>query len=653
MGRSFFLPPVALAVVALLACAAYWPGLSGGYLYDDYPHIVDNAGIRLDGLSVREAVGSMLSGTAGPLKRPLSMLSFALNYRLSGLDPFYFKLTNLLLHVLSGLVLYRVICLLLGPGCTARPATAEPNWGRQVALAVTAAWLLHPLNLTTVLYVVQRMTGLASLFVLLGVLAYLSARAPGRSRPARLGLLYAGVGGCGLLGALCKETAVLLPLFLLVVELTLRERRSDPDLRRDLRWFFLATLAAPGVLLLLTLALDPDLVLRAYDVRSFSLTERLLTQARVLWFYLSLLIWPTPERLGFYHDDFTLSVGLLAPPTTALALAGLAGLLALGWGLRRRAPLVTFGIAWFLAGHLLESTFLSLELVHEHRNYLPMVGPLVACFGLLFARQSQLRLSRLAAFALVALLGIQTSARAIQWQERVGHALLEVEHHPRSSQAHYELGRLLHHIYTETKSAEVLARSQSHFERAAELDPTRAKPVFAQIANAFAGGGAPEPSLLAELLRRLRDYPLPADGVADFYALVECHKGGPCALDPNDMLALFGAALERPSLHPSQRSQLLTELADWYAAVLGDFPAAVAVLQDVREADPGSLQSRLNLIRVLILSGQHLEARREIAAARAMDTWEDRQLSAAHRDEALAELEALMATVALPPSSLD
>lgn len=650
MGRSFFGTALVLAALAVAACAAYWPGLGGGYLYDDYSHIVDNARIRVEGLSGQALAQASLSSIAGPLRRPLSMLSFGLNHLLTGLDPFFFKLTNLLMHLANGLLLYAVVRGLLGAGCTAAPAGDAQAWARRVALAATAAWVLHPLNLTTVLYVVQRMTSLASLFVLLGVLAYLQARRPGRPRAARLAWLYVGTGACGVLGALAKETALLLPLYLLVVEATLRARPADPVERRDLRVYFALTLALPAIALLAYVAVQPAALLGSYELRSFSLTERLLTQARVLWFYLSLLAWPAPSRLGFYHDDFALSTGLLAPPTTLLALAGLLGLAWLAWRTRRRAPLVTFGIAWFFAGHALESSVLGLELVHEHRNYLPIAGPLIALLGLLLASRRLGRAGGLAALAVVALLGIQTSARALQWQERVAHALIEVEHHPGSSLAHFELARLLYLVCTESGSQEACARARSHFERAAALDRTRHKPLFALITLAYAQGGAPEAGVLAELTRRLREHPLAADGVADFAALVECHRTAGCALDPNDMLALFGAALGRSTLPPLDRARLLTQLGTWYAYVLGDTRAAVEVLSDVSRAHPGWMQFRLNLVGVLVRAGRYEEARREIALARAMRSWDDAHFPAARRERMLAELEALLPGAASSPA---
>ena len=123
---------------------------------------------------------------------------------------------------------------------------------------------------------------------------------------------------------------------------------------------------------------NPQWLWAGYDLRSFTLFERLLTEGRVLWFYLGLIVFPQLEHLGLYHDDIAISTGLFTPWTTLPALVGLAWLAFLSWWTRTRAPLVSFGIAWFLIGHAMESTVLPLEIAHEHRNYLPLLGILLA-----------------------------------------------------------------------------------------------------------------------------------------------------------------------------------------------------------------------------------------------------------------------------------
>ena len=89
-----------------ITTTVYWPGLSGGWLFDDYPNIVDNKGVQPDHASVGELVGAALSSPSSRFKRPLSSLSFAANYLTGGLDPRGWRLVNLLIHLLNGVLVF-------------------------------------------------------------------------------------------------------------------------------------------------------------------------------------------------------------------------------------------------------------------------------------------------------------------------------------------------------------------------------------------------------------------------------------------------------------------------------------------------------------------------------------------------------------------
>jgi tetratricopeptide (TPR) repeat protein len=113
-----------------------------------------------------------------------------------------------------------------------------------------------------------------------------------------------------------------------------------------------------------------DKITRGYDQRFFTMGERLLTQPRVIWFYLSILLYPMPARLNITHD-FTISTGLFQPCTTLPAIVGLSMLLTVGLLLVKRQPMTSFAILFFLLNHVVESSIIPLEMVYEHRNYLP------------------------------------------------------------------------------------------------------------------------------------------------------------------------------------------------------------------------------------------------------------------------------------------
>lgn len=366
-----------IVATLLLTCltitlASMWPALSGPFLFDDKHNLEPLAaeGGITDWVAWRNFV---FSGGAGRLGRPVSLMSFTLNDMAWPSDPWPFKYTNLLIHLLNGLLIFVFATQL------SRLAGAIKGNEHYIGVAVMALWLLHPMQLSTVMLVVQRMTELAALFVLCGAVCYLHGRRIA-AHNSRRGYLWmsAGIGIGGVLAALSKENGILLVLYVLAVEFTLLNKGKK--LPRPAGWHAWSAvfLWAPLALLATYLALNWQGNINAYNWREFTLMERLLTQPRILFEYLQQIFIPQLGGSGLFHDDYAWSTGLLDPPSTLLSILGLLGLFLLAVWQRARQPVLALAILWFLAGHVLESSFISLELYFEHRNYLPMFGPLFA-----------------------------------------------------------------------------------------------------------------------------------------------------------------------------------------------------------------------------------------------------------------------------------
>lgn len=428
---------LAAAVCALLAAAIFLPGLRGGFIFDDRPNIQENGAIHLNQLSVDGVLAAAYSYQPGHGTRPLSMLSFGLDHWRGGLDPKVFKTTNLVIHAVTAFALVFLFRRLL---TLAQWPARRAMW---TALALSGLWAMHPLQVSSVLYVVQRMQTLGTLFAVLALWAYLSAREA--QIDGRQGRRYLALTGLfGILSFAAKEDAVLLPAYALVLELTiLRFRAAQPALSRTWRQSYLLATAV-GIALYLLVVLPHYWSWSDYPGRTFSSTERLLTQGRVLVMYIGQILLPLPESMTFFYDDFQVSRGLLDPPSTLPALVMIAALLVLAWRWRGQRPVFACGVLLFFAGHTLTSNVLNLELAFEHRNHLPLIGAVLAV-GDLFAALTQrwhVRSAWMAGIATLVLLAtsVATLTRAHAWGDPLRFALYSVEIVPDSERAWLALG---------------------------------------------------------------------------------------------------------------------------------------------------------------------------------------------------------------------
>jgi protein O-mannosyl-transferase len=391
------------------------------------------------------------------LPRSVTMLSFALNHYAGGPDPSGYHAVNLALHALVGTVLFAFAGRLL----SLLPAAAAWRGSAPAVAGVgTLAWLVHPVNSQAVAYVWQRSTSLAALFFLGSLLAYLEARWGGRRRCV---LLFALSGLLGLLALGAKQNAGALPLFLLLLEAAFRPAGFKLDRRQAAR----AGLLLAAFAVIAAYYLGPrflTLMAGDFERRGFTPVERLLTEQRVVVHYLTLLALPLPSRLNLDYD-FPLSRSLLVPPTTLACLAVIVGLAAVAvWQFERRR-LLSLAILWFLGGLVIESTVIPLDLIYEHRLYVPSMLPLVWLAGLVvvgLAGRPGLRAALVGAALL--LLAAGTAARAHVWADPVRLFSDTARKSPHKARAHANLG-------TAQLDRRDYPAAQRAFARALELDP--------------------------------------------------------------------------------------------------------------------------------------------------------------------------------------
>lgn len=553
-----------LALLLVLTAAVYVPGLPGDFIFDDVVNIELNYRSHLASLSFDNLRQVWNSGIASDLGRPLSMLSFGLNYYFSGLDPYFFKATNLALHLLNALVLYFLTRELLN----INPGTREPVIPRRyLALLVTAAWALHPLHASTVLYVVQRMAQIAALFTFLALLLYCRVRQRRDLSGPQILLAHAGIAALVGIGLLGKETAVLAVPLIAVIEFSVFGMRTEsPQQRLFQRSFLLVFLLVPGIVAGLWLLSNPDYILAPYETREFTLYERLLTETRVLWDYIRWILVPDTRAYTFFYENYPISTGLLTPPSTLFATLGIGILLALVVVLRNRLPWISFGIGFFLVAHALESTVIGLELVFEHRNYVPAYGLLFGVIATLVSAPLQILGKQTAtAFSAVFILLLSqgTYLESVKWSSTPNFLLTLLELSPDSYRIHYSLGHTYFTAARRLDDTGYMREATVHFTRAIELGERNiAAHVGLIMANDLLDETTPD-AIRSDFIGRTATYSLGSSGVVALLNLQRCYFSNAC----NDQQTLgaytqaLSAVRRSPAMSIGMKQAVLGELA--------------------------------------------------------------------------------------------
>ena len=359
-------------VALLILCLVYVPGLRGPFLFDDFANL-PSLGAEGRVHDIPSFLRYVTSGTADPTGRPVAVLSFLIDANDWPADPFAFKRTNLLIHMLNG-VLLAVLLRRLGQRLRDETSLTKDDWRVDLAAILGAAfWLVHPLFVSTTMYVVQREAMIPATSTLMGLLFWISARERFIAGNTR-GAIWFVFGFCSMLlvGILAKANGALLPTFMLVIEYAVFRASFRQQGVKALRVAITLAGWVPTLGILLYLVFVGFIShVHGTGLRPWTIGERLLTEPRVLWSYLRLLWLPRPYSPGVFNDQIEASTSLLNPASTWIAIVGLGLLVAAAVKCRRRFPALSAAIAFFLVGHLIESTTVPLELYYEHRNYVP------------------------------------------------------------------------------------------------------------------------------------------------------------------------------------------------------------------------------------------------------------------------------------------
>jgi tetratricopeptide (TPR) repeat protein len=395
---------------AIVVFLLYSKTFQSPIIFDDWLHIEANRHIQVTSLSwdaIRKAAFE------SPLEhRPVPYITLAFNYYFDRFNLPGYHLVNILVHLAAGIFLY----LLLKTTLLLQEKEKSTEDVCLFSFAATMIWLVHPLHIQSVTYIIQRMNSMAAMFYMLSLLLYVRGRLA-RGNP-RQSAFFVGSLVSGVLALGSKENAATLPFFILLYEWFFLQNLSFDWLRKRLLPILGVFVLLAGITVLF-LGLNPiDSVLGSYSIREFNLTQRVLTEFRVVLFYISLLFFPYPGRLNLDHD-FQLSLSLLDPPATLISLCVLSGLLCLAIMLARKERVIAFFIFWFLGNLVIESSVIGLEIIFEHRTYLPSMLAVPAVIMMCGRIPVKGWVQILAAALVVLLCSVWTFQRNLDWQDEV------------------------------------------------------------------------------------------------------------------------------------------------------------------------------------------------------------------------------------------
>ncbi|MCP4668070.1 MAG: tetratricopeptide repeat protein, partial [Deltaproteobacteria bacterium] len=436
----------------------YSNALDAGFQLDDQ-QIINRPNLHVTELSL-ESLKKTFYWTPHlkKLYRPIPCLTLGLNYYFGGTSPFGYHVVNIAIHLACSFSVYVFLLTLLSiPGI--RPRFAA-TYRYEIAVIAACLFAFHPIQTNVATYVIQRITSMAALFYMCSMTGYIWFRLqtlPGKERSRLKKYLGLTISiASGILAFLSKENTAFLPVMILLADCLLfyglHHEREKKILRRMYAVFIF--------LLLGILAYEgPKYLFKFfgwYGSRDFTLMERMLTQPRIIFFYLYLLFVPDVSLLNLGHD-IPVSTSFIDPPQTLIAISGIISLVAAAFFLRKKHNLFAFAIVWYLGNLVIESSIIPLELMFEHRTYLP--GVLVfflISFTIVYVSREVLKRKKAILFAalLLILYGNGTYIRNVIFRSTTSLWLDVVDKSPNLPRGHANLGNTY--------------RLHGHFEKAIE-----------------------------------------------------------------------------------------------------------------------------------------------------------------------------------------
>lgn len=439
---------LALLVFTLVGFAIYSNSFDVPFIFDDSDNI-QNPSLRISELSADSLLKAAVESNL--LKRPVANISFAINYYFGEYNVRGYHLVNILIHVAASFFLYLLLSI------TFKLPVNSGRYDKYPLLPILAAllWLTHPLATQSVTYLVQRMNSLAAMFYVLSVLCYVQGRLKsskdGDNQQKFNGVIwFAASLISGTLAIGSKEIAVTLPCVIFLYEWFFLQDLSWKWLKKKIPWI-VALLVFLYCAAYFYLNGNPfHKVFNSCNNRPFTSLERVLTEFRVVMHYIGLLVYPNPGRLVFEYN-FPLSTSLFSPLTTIISLFSLVLISGVAVSIAKKERFIAFCIFWFLVNLILESSVICLEIIFEHRTYLPSMFFLAIFPALLCRSVLNKNIVTTVLLLLIFVFGYWTLERNETWQNPVRFWHDSVEKQPSKARIYNNLGVAL---YEEKKYSE-------------------------------------------------------------------------------------------------------------------------------------------------------------------------------------------------------
>ena len=438
-----------ILALSIIIFSIYANSFDCSWHFDDEPNITNNPNLHLKETTWENFRRALFSDRNNPhaLYRPAACLTLAFNYYFGELDVFGYHLVNIFIHLISSIFLFLFIYQ------TLNLPSLEKNYASKsyfIAFLATTLWAINPVQTQAVTYIVQRMASLAGMFYIISMFFYLQARTTEANPKKILFFTLCFVSFAMAMGS--KENAAMLPLSIFLYEILLIQGITGQKLRR---YSGLLVIVA-GLILVFCFTYfyiqggNIFSFLNGYEGRQFTLAQRLLTEPRIIVLYITLLLYPDPNRLNIAHS-IQISTSFFNPIWTFFSILLILGAICYSVYLAKKRSLFSFCILFFILNHAIESTILPLELIFEHRNYIPSMFfflPIAIGFSNLLELYAQKKAMKhiISAFIILLLIGIghDTFMRNFTWKNEETLWNDATEKSPDLSRPHHNLGRYYH-----------------------------------------------------------------------------------------------------------------------------------------------------------------------------------------------------------------